>query len=189
MMIKRKYPLYIIAGFLLLMAWEMICKPSFDTGFYINQTESEPIGIYKRVPLTDLKSGDFVIIDVPESARPYIYGRHWAEPGTPILKEVGALEGVRCIVRKQSFYINDQYIGMISSQDLDGLPLPELKPGQYTVSKDHFMAVSTYNNNSFDSRYIGEIPITSIRAKVVPWLIFDAERNSGELFLLKLLYL
>lgn len=170
--VRHKYPLYIVVVFLMVFTWLAIFKPSVDLGIYVNDSPSEPRGIYKKVELTEIKPGDFVIVEVPDNARPYVYGRHWAKEGTPLLKEVGAVEGDRYAIIEQGFYINGNNVGFVSTQDFNGLPLPTVGQGDHAVSNGHFLAISTYNKNSFDSRYMGEIPVKNIKAKVVPWLLY-----------------
>jgi conjugative transfer signal peptidase TraF len=164
--IKHKYPLYIIVGFLVLyFVSNFIDAKKF---FYINSTASEPIGIYWVVPPATIQKGDYVIFSIPREAEQYVYGRSWAPIGMPLLKNVGAIEGDRYTLTEDAFSINGQRIGPIAVEDSEGLPLPHLGKGEHVVAGGKFLATSSYNDRSFDSRYMGEIPIENIKAKVVP---------------------
>jgi conjugative transfer signal peptidase TraF len=168
--IKNKYPLYIMVGFLVLyFVSDFIDAKKF---FYVNTTASEPLGIYWVVPATTLHKGDYVIFAIPKEAEQYVYGRNWAPIGMPLLKNVGAVEGDQYTLTEDTFSINGQRIGPIAVEDSDGLPLPHLDKGEHVVAEGKFLGTSSYNERSFDSRYMGEIPIENIKAKVVPVLIW-----------------
>lgn len=171
--IKHKYPLVIIAIVLFSFSVIQIFEPAIDCGIYVNRTPSEPYGLYRRVPIQSIRDvhiGDLVIVSVPEEMKQYIYGRHWAKDNTPLIKSVGGMAGDQYTVSDYSFYINERYIGIVSTQDVEGLPLPHIPSGVHTIQEGNFLAISSYNENSFDSRYMGEIPQQNIIAKVVPWI-------------------
>lgn len=175
--VKKKYPFYIVALLVLLIGMVEYYKAFFSPMFYINITQSEPQGIYKIVECDsalDLKKGEFIIVDVPENMQPIIYGRNWALPGTPLIKQVGAIAGDEYTVTDTEFYINQNDIGPIAKIDRQGEPLPQLEKGTKKVSQGHILAISTYHNRSFDSRYMGEIQMSKVRTKVVPLLTYQA---------------
>ena len=56
--------------------------------------------------------------------------------------------------------------------DEGGLPLTGVAACTYTVAPGHVWLISTYSPLSFDSRYLGPVPISSIRGTVKPlWTI------------------
>jgi len=174
--IKRKYPLYILGFLAFLIGAVEVYKAFFPPMFYINTTNSEPQGIYKIVQsdsALDLKIGDYIIVEVPENMEPIVYGRGWAVPGTPLIKQVGAVAGDEYTIADAEFYINNRHIGTIAKIDRQGEPLPQLEQGSKIVSQGHLLAVSTHHNRSFDSRYMGEIEMSKVKTKVVPIATFN----------------
>jgi conjugative transfer signal peptidase TraF len=174
--VKKKYPIYVVVLLFLVMGAAECYKAFFPPMFYINTTLSEPQGIYKIVssdPALDLKKGDFIIVDVPENMQSIIYGRGWAVPGTPLLKQIGGLAGDEYTVTDTEFLINNTSIGPIAKIDQQGEPLPQLEKGTKKVSPGHLLAISSHHNRSFDSRYMGEIEMSSVKAKVVPIVTFN----------------
>lgn len=143
------------------------------TAYYINYTQSSPRGIYRVVPFTGtLQAGEIVIIDVPESARPYVYGRGWIPDGTPLMKKVGALPGDEYSITSTEVLINGKYVGPICERDSEGKPLPELR-GVWHIKDGYFLPMSTHIPNSFDGRYFGAVPVELIRCKALPVLTLD----------------
>lgn len=169
---KGRYLVWAVS-IVLLLAVLQIVNWSLGKLFYINLTASEPRGIYRIVPIEgELKLGERVFFEVPEAARPYVFGRQWLPPDGLLLKEVGALPGDEYRIDDTSFYINEEYIGPVSTVDRHRKPLPRLR-GFFRVPDGYFLPVSQYIPNSFDGRYFGTVPIGLIRGKAVPVWIID----------------
>ena len=169
---NRRYLIWVLCVPLLLFALQLV-NLSLGKLFYINLSASEPRGLYWIAPLGgELKLGERVFFEVPEAARPYVFGRQWLLPGALLLKEVGALPGDTYQVNDISFFINEVYIGPVSSVDRHGQPLPRLR-GFFRVPDGYFLPISQQIPNSFDGRYFGAVPISLIRGKAVPILLID----------------
>jgi conjugative transfer signal peptidase TraF len=154
-----------------------IAAPYSRAHYFINVSPSLPCGLYKINKPNNFKRGDLIIFNPPETASNVIERRHWLPKGWPLLKHIGAVAGdTYCVTdspnnSSYSFYINDEYIGPVSERDSQGLPLTHVK-GCHVVKKNNFLPVSTYINNSFDGRYFGEIPLSSIQGIAEPILTF-----------------
>ncbi|MDR2017925.1 MAG: S26 family signal peptidase [Syntrophobacterales bacterium] len=134
--------------------------------YYLNLSSSMPLGIYKITPAAALTPGDLVVFDPPEVARPYIYGRRWLPAGWPLIKQIGALAGDTFSIEGASFCINNKYIGAVYTQDGEGGTLPRIT-GIHTVKSGTFLPISPYSR-SFDGRYFGAVPVSSIKGKATP---------------------
>jgi len=170
-----KYCQYLIWVLCVLLSLFALHLANWSLGklFYINLTASEPRGVYRIVPLDgELKRGDRVFFEVPEAARPYVFGRQWLSPGALLLKEVGALPGDEYQINDTAFLINDVYIGPVSAVDRHGQPLPRLR-GFFRVPDGYFLPISQHIENSFDGRYFGVVSTGLIRGKAVPVWIID----------------
>ena len=162
---------------LMLFASMGIAAPYTRAHYFINVSSSLPYGLYKINKPNNFKRDDLIIFNPPQAAANVIEKRHWLPKGWPLLKYIGAVEGdtycTKCslFAVSYSFYINGEYIGPVSEHDSQGLPLTHVK-GCHVVKKNNFLPVSTYINNSFDGRYFGEIPLSSIQGIAEPILTF-----------------
>ncbi len=140
--------------------------------YYLNLSRSMPLGVYKFIPFNgDLKVEDLVIFDVPQQARPYVYGRGWLPKGWLLIKKVGALPGEKVTITNDSIKIRDVYVGPVFETDTEGKPLPRLR-GSFIIPENHFLPIATYIQNSFDGRYFGPVSKTLIRGKAIPIVTF-----------------
>ena len=144
----------------------------FGKTFWLNFTESEPVGLYHmEKPNREIRRGDMVIMSIPGPYQKYVYGRKWLSPGWPLLKHVGAVAGDQFCSGGDSFWINGVSIGPVFSVDSQGLPLPRLG-GCRQVPYGHFLPVATGVKTSFDGRYMGPVSLSEIRGLVRPIWVF-----------------
>jgi len=141
----------------------------FPERYCVNLSSSVPRGLYRinTVFPTDIKHGDLVIFDPPRAAYPFVYGRGWLPTGWPLLKYVGALSGDTYTITAGRLYIDGKNTGPVFSRDSEGKPLPFIK-GTVKVKPMEFLPVSTHITHSFDGRYFGAVPLSSIKGKAHP---------------------
>jgi len=139
--------------------------------FYINYSPSLPIGLYMRIPSGEYRRGDYIVYEPDEATKTLVRGYEWhdTEPHT-FLKIVGGVAGDRYSVDEKTkfFTIEGNYAGQVYETDSKGNSLPQIR-GEFTVEQGRILPIAT-NPRSFDGRYTGTIPITSIKAKVMPLL-------------------
>ena len=139
--------------------------------FFINTTSSLPVGLYVRIPGGEYRRGDYIVYEPDETTKTLVsgYGWHDTEPHT-FLKIVGGVAGDRYSVDEKTkfFTIEGNYAGQVYETDSKGNSLPQIR-GEFTVEQGRILPIAT-NPRSFDGRYTGTIPITSIKAKVMPLL-------------------
>lgn len=136
--------------------------------FFLNLTISEPRGLYRVIPATaHLTHGEMVLFYPPGQFEAYVYGRRYLPRRWPLLKHVGALPGDTFCVEGELFWVRGKPIGKIFPVDRQGLPLPRLS-GCKKVREGYFLPVATAAANSFDGRYMGDIPQSQITAKAIP---------------------
>lgn len=139
--------------------------PSLKFVFF-NFTRSAPVGVYFSAFDQNLSAGDYVVSYPPETAKPYLYGRHWTVAPF-LLKRVAALPGDRYERRMPWLIVGDQ-AAYIFRSDPDGLPLPVPPDGVFIVPDGEVLLVSWGEPKSFDSRYFGPVDQSLIVRKVVP---------------------
>ena len=159
--LKTRKPFYFLGMLLVLMI------VSLNNLIAINITKSEPTGIYIR-DFSPVKKGDYVIIRKADVENYLIYTNVTIEDG--LLKNIVATEGDSYIIKDDKFTVGNISVNIQKASS--GRALPQLKEGQYIVEKNNFLAISTYNEDSFDSRYMGELSKYAIVAKVRPLILF-----------------
>jgi conjugative transfer signal peptidase TraF len=169
MQMKNYKAIVIIAIFVLLAGVVLAVRKA---PYYLNLSDSEPWGIYQLTPFDGrLIAGELVFMEVPDQARPYVYGRGWLPEGALLLKNIGAVPGDKVIVDDHHIAVNGRYIGPISMQDHEGKPLPRLR-GFLKIQSGLFLPISNRIPNSFDGRYFGPVPLRLILGKAKPVFIF-----------------
>jgi conjugative transfer signal peptidase TraF len=159
----------LVLGCLLLV---QILTNLFGKTFWLNLTESEPVGLYRLGQFDrPIKAGDMVIMAIPGQFEPYVYGRNWLPVGWLLLKHVGAVPGDTVCFRDSSFLINGVPIGPVYRVDSEGLPLPRLE-GCRQVPDGHFFPIATGVKTSFDGRYMGPVSISVIQGLARPVWVF-----------------
>ena len=141
----------------------------FGPPLCINQTPSEPVGVYRLVQHspTDYRRGMYVIFPVPQHLQNLVYGRGWMRAGIPFLKEIIGLAGDRVCISATALQVNDHYIGPLFASDSHGLSLPQ-RPGCFVVPQNAFFAASQRLPNSFDGRYFGALPLAVLTGEARP---------------------
>jgi type IV secretory pathway protease TraF len=73
--------------------------------------------------------------------------------------------------------------GRALTRDSRGRPLVHYPYGAKVIGPDSAWLYSPYDARSYDSRYFGPVPLTSIRARIAPLLTFafSAGASSGAL--------
>lgn len=139
--------------------------------FFINITDSLPLGLYLRVPMTGFQRGDYIVYEPGEEVRQMVRDYGWGDGSHTFMKRVGAVAGEHYVISETTcdFTVEGQLCGKVFETDTEGNSLPKLR-GEFVVPDGHVLPVAT-NPRSFDGRYTGAIPICSIKAKVIPlWI-------------------
>lgn len=138
----------------------------------INVTASMPLGVYRRLPLTTpLEHGQLVALYPPAPVAALVYERRYIPRSAQLVKHILALEGdTWCATPEQGFLINQTPAGDVSVHDSQGALLPLWSPACHRVAPG-FVLVGSRAERSFDSRYFGPVPITTLTSEVAPlWL-------------------
>ena len=154
--------------------WQLLAYvprfPAEYRPFFYNSTDSLPRGLYVRVPMRELRDGDYVIFKPTEAITSVAVPRGWMKEGTMFLKKVGAMPGESYEIdgRTGQFFVRGEYVGQIYEEDREGRSMPKLR-GSFVVPEGEFLPIGT-NPRSFDGRYTGTVPLDSGHALVKPLL-------------------
>lgn len=167
--LQTRVPFYIIGGLVVLVLAVRVLWPVFGPELIFNYTHSEPYGIYEvhRLEAKQYRRGSMVVFPVPEPFRELVTQRGWVNPGHPLMKGIGALEGDEVCVSDTELKINRKVMGPVYAVDSLGRAMPSVR-GCLTIKPGEFFPLSTYTEKSFDGRYIGPQPLSSIVGELEP---------------------
>jgi conjugative transfer signal peptidase TraF len=144
-------------------------------GIRINASPSLPIGIYS----TSSNSGDGLIEFCPAepfaslaSSRGYRDRGTCPDGATPLMKPIVAHAGDTVDLSGKGIAVNGRLLPHTAPLRVDthGRPLVPWPFGRYQVQPDTVWVASSHHPRSYDSRYFGPIPVSSIRNHVRPIL-------------------
>ncbi len=116
------------------------------------------------------KRGDLVCFIPPDDVRRFGVAHGIFRENDYLMKVVGALPGdsfsIKNSVRRE-FWVNGKYIGDVVRKNLPAAPFMEHPYGDFTVEDGMFLPIAP-NPFSFDGRYYGTVPLSSIVFRVIP---------------------
>ncbi len=146
-------------------------------GLRINISNSFPVGVYKRHPLTVER---FALVEscLPEAIsrlmvnRQYIPDRGDCGGYPPLIKKIFAVEGD--VIRvAHTVAINGNEIANTSVMSADADLRPLVSADSTTVASDHVWLMSDHHRQSFDARYFGQTHISLLRGGLEPVWTFE----------------
>jgi conjugative transfer signal peptidase TraF len=142
--------------------------PPLDPPFLIwNASASVSIGLYAVELPTDLRVADLVVSRPPEPLAKFLADRAYLPRGVPLLKHVAALAGQSVCRNGFAVTIDGAAIGEARERDSRGRPLPSWQ-GCHVVSGGEVFLMNPRSADSFDGRYFGPLPASSIIGRAVP---------------------
>jgi len=144
-------------------------------GLRINTSPSLPMGLY--VVSRDL-AANLVEFCPAEPFASLATIRGWRSAGScpdgaaPLLKPVVARAGDLVEMSARGMAVNGRLLPNTAplARDSKGRPLRAWTFGRYMVGPDTVWVASSYNAQSFDSRYFGPVPVSVIRDHLRPLL-------------------
>jgi len=146
-------------------------------GLRINTSSSMPRGIYRAVE-GELRPGVIVAACLPADIARFGMKRHYLGPGEcpggaePVVKVVAALEGYVVEVTAERVLVDGEALARSRplGRDRGGRPLQSISAGARRLGRGEVWLHSPYEARSWDSRYFGPVPATSILFVVEPVL-------------------
>jgi conjugative transfer signal peptidase TraF len=142
-------------------------------GLRINASASLPIGLYVTSAQGSLV--EFCPDDHGLSAqRGYRRNGVCPDGAAPLLKPVGARAGDEIVLSAAGITVNGKLLGRSAPLDHDsaGRSLTHWPFGRYTTAPGTFWVISSHNRRSYDSRYLGPIRDSAVRARVRPLVVW-----------------
>ncbi|OYV24501.1 MAG: S26 family signal peptidase [Rhodospirillales bacterium 20-58-10] len=135
-----------------------------------NASASVPIGLYAIHPAGKLTAGELLVITPPAELAQFMAARRYLALGVPLIKHVAGLPGQ--IVCRSGLTITVNGIAEAQALDRDarGRKLPVWQ-GCRTVRTGEVFLMNAGVPDSFDGRYFGPVPDSTIIGSATPlWL-------------------
>ncbi|MVA58487.1 S26 family signal peptidase [Agrobacterium vitis] len=140
-----------------------------------NASASVPIGLYRIVPADQLDVTDLAAVMPPDGLAGFLDERRYLPKGLPLLKRVLALSGTTVCRSGAEITAYDMTYGQARERDRHGRPLP-IWQGCRTLRAGDAFFMNWNSPDSFDSRYFGPLPLTTVVGRAIPlWTIDDSD--------------
>jgi conjugative transfer signal peptidase TraF len=144
-------------------------------GVRINASPSLPVGLYLTSSHPEVNLVEFCPAEPFASfaiARGYRGAGVCQDGAAPLMKPIVARAGDLVEVSGQGIAVNGRLLPNTAPMAVDshGRSLTPWPFGRYVVASDSVWVASSHHPRSFDSRYLGPIPVRSIRDHVRPLL-------------------
>jgi conjugative transfer signal peptidase TraF len=144
-----------------------------------NASESVPIGLYAVRAATQLRRGDLVAVAPPKALAGYLAGRHYLPLHVPLLKHVAGIAGQRVCRLGTRVTVDGVTLGSALHRDHRGRPLPVWHGCRTLGTRDVFLMNASVSD-SFDGRYFGPLPASTIFGRLTPvWIVRAHPRATG----------
>lgn len=135
--------------------------------FLWNASASVPIGLYALRSADNPEIADLVVVAPPEPLAAYLAERGYLAPGVPLLKRVAALPGQKVCRSAMTISVDGALLGRARGRDGSGRALPAWQ-GCRVLSDVEVFLMNWQSADSFDGRYVGPFPRSSVTARAVP---------------------
>ena len=135
--------------------------------FLWNASASVPTGLYAVEPIGVVGVPELVVVEPPEPLAAYLNERGYLPRGVPLLKRVFALGGDTVCREGSAIVAFDTRYEIVRELDSSGRPLPVWR-GCTTLADDEVFLMNWDAADSFDSRYFGPLPLSTIIGRAVP---------------------
>ncbi|HEV2038293.1 MAG TPA: S26 family signal peptidase [Candidatus Eremiobacteraceae bacterium] len=140
-------------------------KPAIQLVF--NPTDSAPRGWYFITPAARFRVGDYVVAQIPRAAASLAAARGYLPTTVPLLKQVGAVAGVRVCACNGLVYVDGVAIVRTLGLDSNGRILASWQQCR-ALAGDELFLLNPSNKASYDSRYFGPVKTTEVRGRATP---------------------
>lgn len=135
--------------------------------FIWNVSASVPVGLYLSRPAHEMRAGQLVVVMPPLALASFMAGRRYLGVGVPMLKHVAAVGGQTVCRSKQRVRIDGKVIAVARRVDRRSRLLP-VWHGCRRVAQDEVFLLNADVGDSFDGRYFGALPRSSVIGSAVP---------------------
>jgi len=136
-----------------------------------NASASVPIGLYVVTPAAKLQVNDLVVVRPPGDVAKFLADGGYLPPGVPLVKRVLALPSQTICRIGHTITVDSIAVGDARERDSHGRALPVWRGCRVVVDGDVFL-MNRQCGDSFDGRYFGPLPATSVVGRAQPiWIV------------------
>jgi conjugative transfer signal peptidase TraF len=132
-----------------------------------NASASVRIGLYAVRPAGTLHVSERVVVRPPTPLADFMARRHYLPLGVPLLKHIAALPGEKICRVGRTVTIKGRVVGQSLRTDWLHRKLPVWQ-GCHSVAAGQVFLMNERVSASFDGRYFGTLPITTIVGQADP---------------------
>ncbi|GAB1715409.1 MAG: peptidase S26 [Nitrobacter sp.] len=163
---------------LMLAGTTLIVLPTLsppEVRFIWNASASVPIGLYRIVSGGHVDVTDLAVVMPPTDLAAFLDERRYLPRGLPLIKRVLALSGTTVCRRGHAILAYGATYGPALAHDTRGRPLPDWQ-GCRTLHDGEAFFMNWDSPDSFDSRYFGPLPLSTIVGRAIPvWTADDTD--------------
>ncbi|WP_234053412.1 MULTISPECIES: S26 family signal peptidase [unclassified Xanthobacter] len=146
-----------------------------DIRFVWNASASVPVGLYRIVPGATVDVTDLAVVMPPAELAGFLDARGYLPRGLPLVKRVLALSGTEVCRTGADIIAYGMAYGRAWERDRRSRPLPVWQ-GCRTLRKDEAFFMNWDSPDSFDSRYFGPLPLSTVVGRAIPlWTTHDPD--------------
>lgn len=151
-----------------------------------NASASVPVGLYRIVSLDvserdQLDITDLAVVMPPHDLASFLDERRYLRKGLPLLKRVLALAGTEVCRNGAEITAYGMTYGQARERDGQGRPLPVWQ-GCRTLRAGEAFLMNWDSPDSFDSRYFGPLPLSTVVGRAIPFRTTDDPDPVAESF-------
>ncbi len=136
-----------------------------------NASASVPIGLYVVTPAAKLQVSDLVVVRPPGDVAKFLADGGYLPPGVPLVKRVLALPAQTICRIGHTITVDSIAVGDARERDSHGRALPVWRGCRVVADGDVFL-MNRQCGDSFDGRYFGPLPATSVVGRAQPiWIV------------------
>lgn len=135
--------------------------------FIWNASASVPVGLYRVEPVDRIAVSDIAVVMPPQPLASFLAERQYLPNGVPLLKRVLALKGTAVCRQGTAIIIHGVTVGLARERDSRGRPLPAWQ-GCRVIADGEVFLMNRDAADSFDGRYFGPVPLTSVIGRATP---------------------
>jgi conjugative transfer signal peptidase TraF len=139
-----------------------------------NASASVPIGLCAVHRAGALHVGELLVVMPPEPLASFLDRRCYLPKGVPLLKRVLALPGQTVCRTDQTIIVDGAAIGDALGLDHLGRPLPVWQ-GCRLIAAGQVFLMNRQSLDSFDGRYFGPLPTTTIVGRADPLWTYEKD--------------
>ncbi len=132
-----------------------------------NASASAPIGLYRVLSPEPIRRGDMVLARPPDSVRQLAVERGYLPANVPLVKRIVGVGGDLVCAIGDAISIDGRPIATRLQRDRMGRPLPGWSGCRRLGDGEVFLLMEGVAD-SFDGRYFGPVPFSSIIGRLVP---------------------